>query len=130
METRSSGEDQSRIPQRAPGELVSNAATVNARRAVKAKHIVTINRPRQEVFRVARAWVGRLPDVELVNEDADELVAWKTSRNAGSAHAGSVNLHETADGVTEARIEIDYEPAGVPFGALFDQLTNELVSTK
>jgi uncharacterized membrane protein len=57
-------------------------------------------------------------------------VAWKTQRDAKVSHAGSVNLHVTADGATEVRIEIDYEPPGVSFGALFDQLTSELLGER
>lgn len=118
------------IEPRDPGELVSAAATVNARRAVKAKHIVTVKGPSADVFSVARRWVHDLPEVEIVNEKPNEVVAWKTPRDSKVSHAGSVNLRETADGATEARIEIDYEPPGVSFGALFDQLTSELLSSR
>ncbi|HXT14828.1 MAG TPA: hypothetical protein VN706_04315 [Gemmatimonadaceae bacterium] len=120
----------SRIPARAPGELVSAAATVDARRAVKAKHIVTVNRPSADVYAVARQWVSDLPDVEIVNDKKNEVIAWKTKRDSKVSHAGSVNVHETADTATEARIEIDYEPPGVSFGALFDQLTSELLNAR
>jgi uncharacterized membrane protein len=120
-------EAQSKIPQRSPGELVSSAATVNARRAVKAKHIVTVDNRASDVYTVAQAWVKTLPDVEIVNDKANQIVAWKTRRDSKVSHAGSVNLHETADGATEVRIEIDYEPPGVSFGALFDQLTSDLL---
>ena len=116
--------------QREPGELVGAAATVDARRAVKAKHTFTVDCPSAGVFSIARAWVHDLPDVQIVNEKANEVVAWKTARDSKVCHAGSVNLRETADGVTEARIEIDYEPPGVSFGALFDQLTSELLGTR
>lgn len=126
MESRDT-EQQSKVQQRAPGELVSAAATVNARRAVKAKHTLTLNRSATDVYRVARDWVRGLPDVEIVNDKPIEIIAWKTQRDSKVSHAGSVNLHETADGSTEARIEIDYEPPGVSFGALFDQLTSELL---
>ena len=122
-----SAEEQSKIPQRAPGELVSPAATVNARRAVKAKHVFTADRRMPEVYDVAQRWVRSLPDVEIVNEKPNNVVAWKTARRSNVSHAGSVNLHETADGATEVRIEIDYEPPGVSFGALFDRLTSELL---
>jgi uncharacterized membrane protein len=120
-------EGQSKMPQRAPGELVSPAATVNARRAVKAKHIVTVNKRASDVYALAQRWVKDLPGVEIVNEKANDVVAWKTARDSRVSHAGSVNVHETADGATEVRIEIDYEPPGVSFGALFDQLTSELL---
>jgi uncharacterized membrane protein len=111
-------------------ELASSAATVNARRAVKAKHIVTVPKPAAQIFSVAQQWVKALPDVEIVNEKPNSVVAWKTARDSKVSHAGSVNLHETADGVTEVRIEIDYEPPGVAFGTLFDRLTSTLLGAR
>ncbi len=122
-----SAEGQSKIPQRAPGEVVSAAATVNARRAVKAKHSFTVQRSAADVFTIAHEWVKRLPSYEMVNETVDQVVAWKTTNGSDARHAGSVNMRETADGATEVRIEIDYEPASVAFGALFDDLTKALI---
>lgn len=119
-----------KIPQRAPGELVSAAAVVDARRAVKAKHIVTVSRPADEVFQVARQWVAKLPDYEIVNEVENAIIAWKTTGGSQLRHAGSVNLRENADGGTEARIEIDYEPSDVAFGMLFDDLTKDLLAKR
>jgi uncharacterized membrane protein len=119
---------QPNIPPRAPGEVVGAAATVNARQAVKAKHIVTVDRPRRNAYDVARRWVSNLPDVELVSDTPGEVIAWKTRRDSRVAHAGSVNVHDRPDRGTEVRIEIDYEPPGVSFGARFDELTNQLIS--
>lgn len=127
---RNSTASQSKIPQRAPGELVSAAATVNARRAVKAKHILTVQRSAADVFAIAHEWVKRLPSYEFVNETVDQIVAWKTTDGKDARHAGSVNMKETADGATEVRIEIDYEPASVAFGALFDDLTQTLIGSQ
>src|SRR4051812_2429948 len=42
------------VPPRAKGEIVSDAATVNARESVKIKESITINRPRAEVYGVWR----------------------------------------------------------------------------
>jgi hypothetical protein len=129
METGKTGET-SKVPPRAAGEVVSAAATVNARRAVKAKHIVTLNRDQHELFAIARAWVGRLPDVEIVNQVDETIIAWKTAAGSRLKHAGSVNIRGAADGPAEVKIEIDYEPPGVAFGALFDDLTNSLVADR
>ena len=115
------------IPQRAPGEIVSAAGVVDARRAVKAKHIVTTPRSVGDAFATAREWVAKIPDYEIVNEVENELVAWKTTGGSTLRHAGSVILRTAHDGKTEARIEIDYEPADVAFGVLFDDLTRALV---
>lgn len=130
MDRSNSQEGQSRYPAREPGELVSNAATVDARRAVKAKHIVSVNRPGPEVYELARAWVAKLPDVQVVNEVENQITSWKTAAGSELKHAGSVNLRESADGVTEVKIEIDYEPPGVAFGMLFDDLTNTLITRR
>jgi hypothetical protein len=126
METRKTS-DESNIAPRAPGEIVSAAAVVDARRAVKAKHIVTTPRAIGDAFAVARQWVMRIPDYEIVNVVDNDLIAWKTAGGSKLRHAGSVNLRQTPDGKTEARIEIDYEPADVAFGVLFDDLTRALL---
>jgi hypothetical protein len=126
MEPRKTNES-SNIPPRAPGEIVSAAGVVDARRAVKAKHIVSTPRAVADAFAVARDWVRRIPDYEIVNEVENELIAWKTVGGSRLRHAGSVNLRESADRKTEARIEIDYEPADVAFGVLFDDLTRALL---
>src|SRR4051812_46627789 len=91
MEPRNTKEESS-IPPRAPGEIVSAAAVVDARRAVKAKHIVTTPRRLRDAFAVARQWVTRIPDYEIVNEIDNDLIAWKTTGGSKLRHAGSVNL--------------------------------------
>jgi hypothetical protein len=127
MESRENSEASGRIPPRAPGEIVSDAAVVDARRAVKARHIVTTARAIDDAYAVARRWVTSIPDYAIVNDVAPELVAWKTVNGSTLRHAGSVNLRRLSDGRTEARIEIDYEPPDVAFGVLFDDLTMALV---
>ena len=130
MERNDGIEQQSNIRQRAPGELVSNAAVVDARRAVKARHIVTVPQAATEAFAIAREWVRKIPDYEIVNEVNDQLIAWKTAAGSRLRHAGSVNLREHGDAATEVRIEIDYEPADVAFGVMFDDLTRALLQTR
>src|SRR5947209_6389588 len=111
-------------------DVSSAAATVNARRAVKAKHTVTVDRSPRDLFSIAREWVSKLPDVEIVNEIDGELIAWKTAAASQLKHAGSVNVRTANEGGSEVRIEIDYEPPGVAFGMLFDDLTNKLLATR
>lgn len=130
METNTGPDGQSKNPQRAPGEIVSAAAVVDARRAVKARHIVTVQRTLADTYAVAREWVGKIPDYEIVNENGTDLVAWKTTGTSKLRHAGSVNLRPTDDGATEVRIEIDYEPKDVAFGTLFDDLTRALIPAR
>jgi uncharacterized membrane protein len=110
----------------APGEVVSEAATVNARQAIKIERSVTINRPRAELYALWRNfetlpnylddiisvtvqsnarshWVAEAPggkrvewDSEIVNDIPNELIAWKTVGNSDIAHAGSVNFRDAA----------------------------------
>ncbi len=143
----------SRFEPRAPGEIVSAAATVDARKAIKIEHRITIDRPRDEVFRIWRSfeqlpsyvealesvtalgdgrshWVARVPggklvewDSELVNEIPGELVAWKTVGNPDVAHAGSVHFRDLAAGATEFRVVVDYEPPGGRLAGLINSFT-------
>ncbi len=128
------------VPPRAPGEVVSDAATVNARKSVKIRESITISRPRAEVYAIWRDfarlpsyiedleivtvsgnrshWRMKLPvgthsewDAEIVNDVPGEIVAWKTVGASDLAHAGSINLRDVPGG-TEMRVEIDYEPPG------------------
>src|SRR5207237_939274 len=133
-------------PPRAPGEIVSNAATVDARAALKIRETIAINRPRAELYAIWRDfgglpaylqdiesvtvenerrshWVARLPagrhvewDSEIVNDIPNEILAWKTIGNSSIAHAGAINFRDTPNG-TEMRVEIDYEPPGGKVGA-------------
>ena len=141
------------IPQRAPGELVSDAATVDARKAIKIERSVTIDRPRDQIYAIWRNferlpefipdlesvttlgsgrshWVARLPgdkrvewDAEIVNEIPGQLIAWKTVGQPDVAHAGSVHFADVPRGGTEMRMVLDYEPPGGKLGALLTGFT-------
>jgi uncharacterized membrane protein len=141
------------FPPRAPGEIVSNAATVDARAALKIRETIAINRPRTELYAIWRDfshlpeyfpdiesvtvqngrdshWVARLPggghvewDAEIVNDIPNEIVAWKTVRDSAIPHAGAVNFRDSSSG-TEMRVEIDYEPPGGKVGALVARFAN------
>jgi uncharacterized membrane protein len=145
--------DHGHIEPRAPGEIVSAAATVDARKAIKIEEHITIDRPRDELFRLWRNfeqlpnylddlesvtavgegrthWVARLPggksvewDSEMVNEIPGELIAWKTVGNPDVAHVGSVHFRDLASGTTDVRIVVDYEPPGGRLGALIHAFT-------
>ena len=145
--------DHGRIEPRAPGEIVSAAATVDARKAIKIEEHVTIDRPRDELFRIWRDfeqlpnfvhdlesvtalgdgrshWAARVPggkrvewDSEMVNEIPGELIAWKTVGNPDVAHAGSVHFRALGDGATDVRIVVDYEPPGGRLGGLVHAFT-------
>src|SRR4051794_33744894 len=148
-----SSSDHNHIEPRAPGEIVSAAATVDARKAIKIEERITIERSRDEVFRVWRNferlpnyvedlesvtalgngrshWVARLPggkhvewDSEMVNEIPGRLVAWKTVGNPDVAHAGSVHFDDAASDATALRLVVDYEPPGGRLGGLVSAFT-------
>lgn len=115
------------IEQRRPGELVSDAATVDARKAIKIEERLRINRSPSELYAIWRNftrlpeftddlesvtttgdgrshWVAKMPggkrvewDAELVNDLPNELIAWKTVGHPDVAHAGSVHFDRAAD---------------------------------
>ena len=145
--------DHGHIEPRAPGEIVSAAATVDARKAVKIEDHIVVDRPRDELFRIWRDfeqlpsyaddlesvtalgdgrthWVARAPggqriewDSEMVNEIPGELIAWKTVGNPDVAHAGSIHFRDAGRGATEIRIVVDYEPPGGRLGGLVHAFT-------
>jgi uncharacterized membrane protein len=140
--------DRGHIEPRSPGEIVSAAATVDARKAIKIEEIVTIELPRERLFRLwhdferlpnyiddlesvealgdgRTHWVARIPngrrvewDSEMVNEIPGELIAWKTVGLPDVAHAGSVHFRDAGRDATEFRIVVDYEPPGGRLGTL------------
>lgn len=148
-----SSSDHGHIEPRARGEIVSDAATVDARKAIKIEERIVIDRSRDELFRLWRNfeqlpnyvdelesvtalgdgrshWVARAPggnpvewDSEMVNEIPGELIAWKTIGNPDVSHAGSVHFRELAGGTTEVRIVVDYEPPGGRLGGLVHAFT-------
>lgn len=116
------------IPRRKRGEIVSAAATVNARDAIKVEQTITVERPPAELYGVWRDfrnlprfmrdlesvtsladgrthWVAVGPggtriewDAVIVNDIQDSLIAWKTVGSPDIAHAGSVHFRPSADG--------------------------------
>jgi len=114
-------------PTRQP-RLTGDAATVNARKAVKIERSVTINRPRNELYATWRdfeslpryiadlesvtdlgdgrsRWVARVPGgkrvewtAEIVTDRENEVVSWKTVGDSNVAHAGSVLFRDAPGG--------------------------------
>ena len=120
--------DHGRIEPRAPGEIVSDAATVDARKAIKIEERITIDRPRDELFAFWRNfenlprfmqhlvsvrvdtptrshWEAKAPggktvewDAEIVNEVPYEIIAWKSVGEPDVANAGAVNFFDAPGG--------------------------------
>ncbi len=139
--------------QRAPGEVVSAAATVDARKAVKLEESITISRTRTELYEIwhnfdqlagylddlesvvpigggRSHWIVVIPggrrvewDAELVNDLPNDLIAWKTVGAPDVSHAGSVHFRDAPNGA-EMRVVIDYEPPGHTLTHLLSAFTH------
>jgi uncharacterized membrane protein len=109
-------------------DVTSRAATVNARKAVKVEHSVTIDKPREELFEFWRDfenlprfmehlvsvrvespmrshWQAKAPagrtvewDAEIVNEVPNEIIAWKSVGEPDVSNAGAVNFSDAPGG--------------------------------
>jgi uncharacterized membrane protein len=105
-------------------DLTGRAATVNARKAIKIEHSVTVLRPRAELYAFWRDftnlpqfmehlvavrvdsparshWTVKVPggktvewEAEIVNDVPDEIVAWKSVGDPDVANAGAVNFSD------------------------------------
>ncbi len=103
-------------------------APVQAKRSIKVKKSITINKPREELYSFWRDfenlprimqhlesvktegatrshWTAKAPagqkvewDAEIINEKENELIAWKSLEGAQVPNAGSVQFSELGDG--------------------------------
>ena len=109
-------------------DVTSQAATVNARRAVNVERSVTIDKPRAALFAFWRDfenlprfmehlvsvrvdsptrshWAAKAPagrtvewDAEIVNEVPNEIIAWESVGEPDVSNAGSVNFSDAPGG--------------------------------
>lgn len=63
-------------------------------------------------------------DIEIINDEPNEVIAWRTVSNPYVSHAGAVRLSPSeTDNGTEVRIEMEYMPLGGKMAAtLLDML--------
>ena len=137
-------------------DVTSRAATVNARKAVKVERSVMIDKPRKTLFAFWRDfenlplfmehlvavrvvsparshWVAKAPagrtvewDAEIVNEVADEIIAWKSVGEPDVPNAGSVTFSDAPGGRgTIVRVTLDYEPPAGRIGAVLSHFFSE-----
>jgi uncharacterized membrane protein len=68
---------------------------------------------------VARAPAGRTVewDAEIINDEPDELIAWRTLEGSDVISAGSVHFKPTSKGETIVRVRMQYEPPAGKIGA-------------
>ena len=129
------------------------ATSVGDQEGIKVERAVTINRPREELYRFWRNfenlprfmdhlisvkvtdtthshWIAMAPagtsvewDAEIINERANELIAWRSLDNADIGNAGSVHFTPTPDGLgTVVRVVLEYDPPAGYLGATIARL--------
>jgi uncharacterized membrane protein len=122
-------------------------------RGIHVEHAITINKPPGEIYQYWRDltnlpkimsflesvtlqddkrshWVAKAPagtrvewDAEIINDEPDKLIAWKSLADAAVANAGSVRfLPAPGDRGTELRITLDYLPPGGKIAAAVAKL--------
>jgi uncharacterized membrane protein len=58
-------------------------------------------------------------DAEIVNEEPNKVIGWKTVPGSTVAHAGSVNFRDTGGGLaTLVRVKLQYDPPAGRIGGL------------
>jgi uncharacterized membrane protein len=123
------------------------ATAVPSQQGVKIEKTIKIHRPPEELYRFWRNidnlpqimrhlkkvepidsqrshWVAKGPvgkevewDAEIINERADDLIAWRSLPGGHIDTAGSVHFNRTADGGTELTLSMKYNPPAGKIGA-------------
>lgn len=124
-------------------------------RGVHVRERVTIQRPRDEVYRFWRQlsnlprfmrhlervdeidarrshWVAKAPfgrhvewDAEIVNEVENELIGWRSLPGSGVVSAGSVRFEDRPGGGTTVLVHLQYEPPAGRLGAWVASMAGE-----
>lgn len=129
---------------------------IPAETGVRVEHAVTINRPANQVYGLWRDlsslprfmthlkevretdhrhshWVARGPmgmsvewDAEIINDEPDEMLSWRSMPGADVDTAGSVHFRELPAGRgTEVRVNLKYDPPAGKIGSLVARLFGE-----
>lgn len=85
------------------------------------------------VISLARShWVAKAPagitvewDAEITNDMPNELIAWRSLEGSEIPNAGSVRFLHFAEGETEVRVALEYNPPGGRLGAWIAGLLGE-----
>lgn len=130
-------------------------ASVKHGAGIKVEKIVTINKPAEELFRFWRDFEN-LPrflnhlesvrvidrsrshwslaaagmtvewDAEIINEEPNELIAWRSLEGAQIPNAGSVRFEKAPDSRgTEVKVSLEYAPPAGKLGAFVAKLFGE-----
>jgi uncharacterized membrane protein len=136
-------------------ERVSPVASVRRSEGIKVERSVVVNRPVHEVYHFWRNfenlprfmdhlesvtvldenrshWIAKAPagtrvewDAVIHNEIDNELIGWRSLPGSDINHAGSVHFTPTAQGGTEVRVVLSYEPPAGKLGAAVAKLLGE-----
>jgi len=129
----------------ATGPYASSLGSVHSGKGVRVERALTIQRPVSELYAFWRNfenlprimdhlesvitvsetrshWIARGPagvkiewDAEVLNEEKDQRIAWRSLPGADVSHAGSVHFRPAPISGTEVRVVMSYEP---PLGRL------------
>jgi len=123
---------------------------------IKVEKTLTINKPAEELYRFwhnfenlphfmkhlksvkvhdakRSHWITSGPldvnvewDAEIIEDRQNELIAWKSSKNADIENSGSIRFHETPDHRgTEVKVVTEYKPIGGAIGDAIAKLFGE-----
>ncbi|HEX7086506.1 MAG TPA: SRPBCC family protein [Vicinamibacterales bacterium] len=128
---------------------------LSGRRGVHVHERVTIQRPRDEVYRFWRQlsnlprfmkhlervdeidgrrshWVAKAPfgrrvewDAEIINEVDNELIGWRSLPGGDVVTAGSVRFEDRPGGATDVIVHLQYEPPAGRLGAWVASMVRE-----
>ena len=132
------------------------AAVLDASKAIKVERAVSVNLPAQELYRFWRNfenlprimdhlesvtvlddrrshWKAKAPagqtvewDAEIIHEEPDRLISWRSVNEATVPNAGSVHFDEATGGRgTVVRVVLEYQPPGGRVGQLVAKLFGE-----
>ncbi|GLW10009.1 hypothetical protein Misp01_51380 [Microtetraspora sp. NBRC 13810] len=134
---------------------VARRSKKSGKRLMNLHAAVTINRPRQEVYRYWRDlgnlprfmahleavetagdtyshWTARGPlgpvewDAEIVEDRSGEQIAWRSIEGSAIRNSGLVRFSDAPGGRgTELRVDIEYAPPGRRFGSVVAKLLGE-----
>jgi uncharacterized membrane protein len=123
--------------------------------SVHVEHVVTISKPAAELYSFWRKldtlpqfmhhlesvkvlddkrshWVAAAPagqhvewDAEIINDEINKLIAWRSTDNADVHSAGSVKFVEAGERGTEVHVKLDYLPPAGQVGRWIAKLFGE-----
>ncbi len=134
----------------------SPAAVIKHNEGIRVEETVTINKPAAELYRYWRNfenlprfmnnlesvsimsetmshWVAKAPadttvewDAQIINEEQDKLVAWKSIEGSQIPNSGSVRFTPApGNRGTEVRVNLEYNPPAGKLGAFVAKLFGE-----